>query len=305
MTGTGKHDRRTHWTVEEAEELLRALDGVISARMVVDPRGQVEEVHLVTTREVPPKKTVRNVESALLAGFDLSVDHRKISVAQTHHRRAAAKGDPPRAPGSLPAPSSPSRGPKVTPPSIEQGIIESPWADPAAPGSKGPRLLFLRHRLARSRSRKLQISVELGWQDRVFEGSASALDLPRQRLEASAEATLAAVRQAIGAGAINLSLDLDGVELVKALDHEYALVSVHGFVDGRFSPLTGVVSVTGDPEQSVILATLRATERPVRIVLAESISVEQPESEGETPESDEQESTGEGGDPLRLWGGGS
>ena len=297
MTGKGNHERRAHWTVEEAEGLLRDLDGVISARMVVDPRGQVEEIHLVTTRDVPPKKTVRNVESALLAGFDLSVDHRKISVAQTH-RRSTNAGTSPPGPITPPATSSPARPAKSPSPSIEQGVIESPWADPAVPGSKGPRLLFLRHRLARSRSRKLQISVELGWQERVFEGNASALDLPRQRLEASAEATLAAVREAVQAGSVRVSLDLDGVELVRALDHEYALVSVHGFVDGRFSPLTGVVSVTGDPEQAVILATLRATERPVRIVLADSMAADPPESEKEEP-------TSETSDPLRLWGGGS
>ncbi|NNM31566.1 MAG: hypothetical protein HKO53_00785, partial [Gemmatimonadetes bacterium] len=216
MTGNGNHERRTHWTVEEAEDLLRDLDGVISARMVVDPRGQVEEIHLVTTRDVPPKKTVRNVESALLAGFDLSVDHRKISVAQTHRRGSTPREVPPRT-ASPPAPSPrPVRGPHVTSPSIERGVIESPWADPAAPGSKGPRLLFLRHRLARSRSRRLQISVELGWRDMVYEGNASALDLPRQRLEASAEATLAAVREAVESGPVRLSLDLDGVELVQA-----------------------------------------------------------------------------------------
>lgn len=294
MTGKGNHERRTHWTVEEAEDLLRDLDGVISARMVVDPRGQVEEIHLVTTRDVPPKKTVRNVESALLAGFDLSVDHRKISVAQTHRRAAANAGIPPR----MPRPPGPVGGTRAHAPSIKHGIIESPWADPDAPGSRGPRLLFLRHGLSRSRSKKLHISVELGWKDRVYEGSASTLDLPRQRLEASAEATLSAVRDAVESGSVRVSLDLDGVELVRALDHEYALVSVHGFVDGRFSPLTGVVSVTGDPEQAVILATLRATERPVRIVLTDKVVSDETESGEEDP-------VGDANDPLRLWGGGS
>ena len=164
--------------------------------------------------------------------------------------------------------------------------------------SRGPRLLFLRHREERSRSKKLRITVELGWRDHVFDGGANALDLPRQRLEASAEATLEAVRKAVEGSHVNMTLDLDGVELVRALDHQYALVSVHGFVDGRFSPLTGVVSVTDDPEQAVILATLRATERPVRIVLNEAEETDRAGSEDQEPAS-------EASDPLRLWGGGS
>ncbi len=290
MTGDGHHQRREHWTVEEAEDLLRRLDGVISARMVMDPRGQVEEIHLVTTREIQPKRTVRNVESALLAHFDLSVDHRKISVAQTH-----ARTDPRRQPTAIPSAGRPS---PIRAPAVNQGVIESPWGDPAVAGSRGPRLLFLRHREERSRSKKLQITVELGWRDFVYEGSANALDLPRQRLEASAEATLAAVRQSVASGSVDVSLDLDGVELVRALDHQYALVSVHGFVEGRFSPLTGIVSVTDDPEQAVILATLRATERPVRIVLTDMAGRTGPGSEDEEP-------TSETSDPLRLWGGGS
>lgn len=74
-----------------------SLQGVVSARIVARPGGDVEEVHMLTTAEVRPKQTVRNVESALLAHLDLSVDHRKISVAQTTEN----------GPGSLPGPRYP------------------------------------------------------------------------------------------------------------------------------------------------------------------------------------------------------
>src|SRR5262245_6332427 len=71
------------WTVERAEELLRSLTGVVSARVVTSSKGEVEEIHILTTDQVGPKQTVRNVESALYAHLDLTVDHRRISVAQT------------------------------------------------------------------------------------------------------------------------------------------------------------------------------------------------------------------------------
>ena len=79
-------EERVGWTIHEAEGLLLSLKGVVSARLVTRPGGEVEEVHLLTTDEVKPKQTVRNVESALLAHLDLEVDHRKISVAQTKER---------------------------------------------------------------------------------------------------------------------------------------------------------------------------------------------------------------------------
>src|ERR687886_1181819 len=69
--------------LQRAEELLLTLPGVIAARVIAGDTGAINEVHLLTTMDVAPKQTVRNVESALLAHFGLRVDHRKISVATT------------------------------------------------------------------------------------------------------------------------------------------------------------------------------------------------------------------------------
>src|SRR5688572_27163052 len=69
--------------IRRAEELLATLPGVIAARIVASELGAVNEIHLLTTSEVTPKQTVRNVESALIAHLGMRVDHRKISVATT------------------------------------------------------------------------------------------------------------------------------------------------------------------------------------------------------------------------------
>ena len=71
------------WTTQTAEALIASLKGVVSARLVSRPGGDVEEIHVLTTRAVNPKQTVRNIESALRARFDMVIDHRKISVAQS------------------------------------------------------------------------------------------------------------------------------------------------------------------------------------------------------------------------------
>src|SRR5690606_10350911 len=100
---------RVGWTIQEAERLLLSLKGVVAARVVARPGGEVEEIHLLTTDEVKPKQTVRNVESALLSQLDLQVDHRKISVAQTDIRTRPVPEPEPVvhiAPVSEPAPSA-------------------------------------------------------------------------------------------------------------------------------------------------------------------------------------------------------
>ncbi len=71
------------WGVKRVENLITALTGVLSARVVVTPLGEVTEVHVLTRSDVLPKQVVRNIESALMAQLGFKIDHRKISVAQT------------------------------------------------------------------------------------------------------------------------------------------------------------------------------------------------------------------------------
>src|SRR5256886_6014744 len=71
------------WGVKRAENLITSLTGVLSARVVVTPLGEVSEIHVLTTNDQQAKQVVRNIESALMAQLGMKIDHRKISVAQT------------------------------------------------------------------------------------------------------------------------------------------------------------------------------------------------------------------------------
>src|SRR5918998_3610548 len=71
------------WGVRRAENLLTSLEGILSARVVTTPLGDVSEIHVLAQSGLQPKQLVRNIESALLAQLGLKVDHRKISIAQT------------------------------------------------------------------------------------------------------------------------------------------------------------------------------------------------------------------------------
>ncbi|RMH20819.1 MAG: hypothetical protein D6701_03460 [Gemmatimonadetes bacterium] len=225
------------WTIEGAERLLASLTGVLSARVVARPGGEIDEIHLLTTKEVAPKQTVRNVESALRAHFDLAVDHRKISVAQT-------SGTPGNADESG-----------------EPAVLQHP-ARPLAED----RILFVGHHIETERSHRVRIRVAVEWRGERFEGSTAGADLPRARYETTASATIAAIESALSPHLEEqgIALSLDGVKLVDAFDQQFVLVAVHAIHGRSITALAGAATVEDTPDRAVILATLQATDRWVR-----------------------------------------
>jgi hypothetical protein len=222
------------WTIEGAEALLGSLTGVVAVRVVAKPGGEVEEIHLLTTDEVSPKQTVRNVESALLAHFNLHVDHRTISVAQTKERPS------------------------------EEAVIE---AFPARPLER--RILFVGHQVETERSHRVRFKVTIEWRDGPHVGEAEAADLARPRMEAAANATLRAVEDAIRPELNErvregFALVLDGVKHLDAFEKTYALVAVQALSGRDVSALAGAAAVEDSPDRAVIMATLQATDRWVR-----------------------------------------
>lgn len=233
------------WTIQKAEALLATLPGVISARIVGRPGGEIEEVHLLTTREVSPKQTVRNAESALKAHFDLTVDHRKISVAQSSASRP---------PESAAAPATRRQVLRVNDP---------------IPLSSGGRILFTRYQAETERSRQARVGVTLSWGGVEFEGEAVGADVPRSRLDIVAKATLQAMEQILNQSSgipssPAIALVLEGVKLIEALDRDYVLVAVNAIHEREVTQLAGASPVEDSPERAVVLATLQATDRWVR-----------------------------------------
>jgi len=216
-----------------------SLQGVVSARVVARPGGEIEEVHMLTTDQVRPKQTVRNVESALLAQLDLPVDHRKISVAQTSEPNVA----------ELPEPVLPMQ------------LVDEPMPSHS-------RVLFYSHQVATERSNQVKHRVEVEWQGDTFVGESRAADLPKPKLEAVAKATLEAVEKAVDAkqedGRREVTLSLDGVRIVDAFERKFVLVAVHAISGRDVARLAGTTVSDESTDRAAILATLQATDRWVR-----------------------------------------
>lgn len=233
-----------HWSIDAAEDLISSLTGVLSTRIVSRPGGEIDEVHVLTTEDVSPKQTVRNVESALLAHFELAVDHRKISVAQT------------------------SRAIPLTPPT--EGRMSVVVDQPELEGER--RILFRGQQMETVNDHRVRVTVSLEWMGEIYDGAATGADLPRNRLEATAEATLRAIQAAAEAsrqeaadpGFRRIALSLDGVKILDAFEHQFVLVSVSAIAGRDILSLTGSTQIGRNLERAVVLATLQATDRWVR-----------------------------------------
>lgn len=211
------------WGVKRAENLLTSLQGVLSARVVVSPIGEVEEVHILTHGGTAPKQVVRNVESALLAHLGLKVDHRKISVAQTAEVRPLEALDQEA----------------VREQALRRGVLFN-------------RLDF--HSVTGQRI-GMHVTLQVGEEE--IAGEAESVDNSRARLQAAARATVAALDKVLSRG----TLDVEGVQVVVVFDRRYVMAGVL-VGEGRGSHLlTGTCELADSPEQAAVLAVLDATNR--------------------------------------------
>jgi hypothetical protein len=64
------------------ERLVAQVRGVMAVRVVRDPQGQIDELHVVGSPARSAKQMVRDVESILYVRGGIRVDHRKISLVQ-------------------------------------------------------------------------------------------------------------------------------------------------------------------------------------------------------------------------------
>jgi len=232
--------------IQRAEELLATLPGVISARIVASSNGAVDEIHLLTTTEVTPKQTVRNVESALMAHLGMRVSHKKISVATSDDPHRPLRGAP------TPAYTPAVQMPPVAPPT------QFGRPTPVSGLLTGRRLYFEDIEVRRSRTKGVACRVTLRKGEETYIGESEGMENERIRIELAARAALAAIRQAEGGDRV---LALEGCKLVDAFERNFVFVGVT-IRESRESMLaTGSAEIRESAETASVLAVLDATNR--------------------------------------------
>jgi hypothetical protein len=250
--------------IQRAEELLATLPGVISARIVASGNGAVDEIHILTSSEVSPKQTVRNVESALIAHLGMRVSHKKISVAQS------SEGTRPSKPVESVSPLRPTPADlppthQTTPPSSHAAIPSAPYTTPthgqpavSFDASQRRRLYFEDVEVRRSRTKGVACRVTLRKGELSFVGEAEGLENERLRIELAARATLSAISQAEGDARV---LGLEGCKSIEAFDRQFVFVGVTTRMGRESALLTGSAEIKESPETASVLAILDATNR--------------------------------------------
>lgn len=212
------------WGVKRAENLITSLTGVLSARVVVTPQGEVSEVHVLTLSDVQPKQVVRNIESALMAQLGLKIDHRKISVAQTADVRP----------------------------------IEALHQEAISTRAKRRVVVFRGLEVRPSdRPQRVLVRVRLAFEDREAEAEEQGTDTTRNRVESAARAAALCLDELLP----DNSVALEGAQLIEAFDRKFVLVAVHGLGGREAQLLTGTCEIRESAERSAVLAVLDATNR--------------------------------------------
>lgn len=212
------------WGVKRAENLIAGLTGVLSASIVVTPQGEISEVHVLASPDVPPKQVVRNIESALMAQLGMRVDHRKISVAQTADVRPIE--------------------------ALQEEAIST----------RAKRRVVIFRDLSVRPSEKLQrvmIRVRLAYGERESEHEVEGTDTYRNRVETAARAAAACLDELLP----DNSIALEGAAVIDAFERRFILVAVHGLGGREAQLLTGTAEIRESPERGAVLAVLDATNR--------------------------------------------
>lgn len=212
------------WGVRRAENLLTSLEGVLSARVVTTPLGEVSEIHVLAQSGLAPKQIVRNIESALLAQLGLKVDHRKISIAQTAEVRPIAVVE----------------REAVRQRSLARAVLFEGLT--VAPGK---------------RPHRITLAVTLSLQGQTETAEEESSDTPRSRVEAAAKAAVAALDRLL----TDNSIALEGAKIVEAFDREFAFVAVQRLGGRETLLLTGTAQIKESAERAAVFAVLDATNR--------------------------------------------
>ncbi|HEY8256697.1 MAG TPA: hypothetical protein VIG08_03510 [Gemmatimonadales bacterium] len=212
------------WGVRRAENLLTSLEGILSARVVTTPLGEVSEVHILAQAGLAPKQLVRNIESALLAQLGLKVDHRKISIAQTAEVRPLE--------------------------ALERDAVRDRVLQRA--------LLFENMQVSPGqRPHRIMIQVTLSYRGQTETAEEEASDTPRSRVEGAARASILVLDRLL----TESSVALEGAKIVEAFDREFAFVAVQGLGGRETILMTGTSEIKESAERAAVFAVLDATNR--------------------------------------------
>lgn len=220
----------------QIDPLLETLTGVVRARVRTDDDGEaLTEIHLLSDGEVAPKQIVRNVETLLRTAFDLTIDHRIVSIAVLKEGadldQVYENGDRERSATSVTAPRT---------------------------STLVPRVVFQRLRVVQESPLKCTAFVELKLGDVIFEGSHRDTDTPHGRMYSAARAVIEALEYLAEK---EMAFYLAGIEELHVFQNDVLVALVEGRRHLDRVRMLGAAKLEGDPPEAAVRAVLDAVNR--------------------------------------------
>lgn len=218
----------------QIDTLLETLTGVVRARVRPDDSGQaLREIHVLSDGALAPKQIVRNIETLLKTAFDLTIDHRIVSIAVLKEGADVEASDRAETPAE-------ERDP------------------PTAPPRAVPRVVFHRLRVVEEDPLKCTAYVELKLGDVIFEGSHRDTDTPEARVYAAARAVIEALEYLTEK---EMAFYLAGLEQMRVYEDQVLIVLVEARRARHRMRMVGTAAVIDDLHEAAVRAVLDAVNR--------------------------------------------
>ncbi len=224
---------------QQIDRLLETLTGVLRARVRTAPDdSRLTEIHILSDGAIAPKQIVRNVETLIKTAFDVTIDHRIVSIAVLKE-------------GSEFANAARSGNDYLAGTELENGA-------PGGEASTPARIVFQRLRVVQEEPLKCTAYVELKLGDVIFEGQHRDTDTAQARIYSAARAVIEALEYL---SEKEMAFYLAGLEMLRVFQEEVLVVLVEGRQQRVQVSLLGTAIVGEDPHEAAVRAVLDAVNR--------------------------------------------
>lgn len=217
--------KRFDLDVETVEKSLKDISDVLFAKIVLAEDKNIKEIHVITRNSTNPKKITRDIESFLLAKYNIQVDYRKISIAQVK----------------------------------EDKINEEPNKETVS--SLPSRLKFVDLKVTTVGDYS-EIIVRLEENNKIFEGKVSGKNWSENQEYLVAKATLESISSYLEG---SIFFQLDELKKVNLDGKEAVVASIYLIEARGKEHLVGSTLVGDDFNKAIVKAILKATNRRILV----------------------------------------
>ncbi len=244
---------------QDAEKWICRIQGVRQCKIDLDAEGEISGIHVVAVVDRDARHVVRDVESLLKARLGISVNYKKIGVAQVVETEPPVAEAPASAPTSASAPAAAGPSGAAGPHILDLGSASQALLVEEAPA---PRMRCEGVSVTTTDS-AITVTVDMAAGDVHRRGQASGPNHPGGDMHLIGRAAVDAVLQLVEDPVV-LSLS----EIREAdIGGEPVVLAAVELVEGRRSDrLFGTCSLRQNPQQAAVFAVLDALNRRLSLM---------------------------------------